>query len=562
MCCIAKVYSSIINSRLQSFLEKNDLLSDEQNGFRSARSCIDHIFALITILRNRKLKGMSTFICFIDYKKAFDSVDRNLLLFKLSKIGITGKVYRAISSLHKNPKSRVILNNYTTEWFNCPVGVKQGDIMSPTLFAIFIDDLVTELKESGCGIKIDDTLLCCLLYADDLVLIAESEGDLQVLLDVVNKWCAKWRLEVNLSKTKVMHVRKANCKRSEFKFKFEGKQVDYAEKYKYLGISINEHLKFEQSVQDLCDSASRALSSIIAKMIKNGGFPLNVYQALYEACICSITDYASEVIGYREYLPVEKVHNRAIRAFLGLNKHAAVPGMRAEIGWMEPRARSQVKMIRMYHRLINMPDNRLTKKVFLWDRSMSEEGNSTWSNEVKSILTRNNLNDIFNINIFDLKSTIDTLKKSLHHKDLTKLKNLCVALPKLRTYNLVTGSDSPKAYLLKPLTFMQKRSLAKLRLGTLQLRIETGRYERPRMAVEDRICEHCPLGKVETEAHFLLECPKHLIQRRALFSKIVCFDEFNSMDEIDKLKYLLNNSDIVKSTAQFIIAAFDNRLVH
>ena len=145
---------------------------------------------------------------------------------------------------------------------------------------------------------------------------------------------------------------------------------------------------------------------------------------------------------------------------------------------------------------------------------------------------------------------------------MTKLKNLCVALPKLRTYNLVTGSDSPKAYLLKPLTFMQKRSLAKLRLGTLQLRIETGRYERPRMAVEDRICEHCPLGKVETEAHFLLECPKHLIQRRALFSKIVCFDEFNSMDEIDKLKYLLNNSDIVKSTAQFIIAAFDNRLVH
>ena len=136
-----------------------------------------------------------------------------------------------------------------------------------------------------------------------------------------------------------------------------------------------------------------------------------------------------------KYFSVEKVHNRAIRAFLGLNKHAAVPGMRAEIGWMEPRARSQVKMIRMYHRLINMPDNRLTKKVFLWDRSMSEEGNSTWSNEVKSILTRNNLNDIFNINIFDLKSTIDTLKKSLHHKDLTKLKNLCVALPKLRTYN-------------------------------------------------------------------------------------------------------------------------------
>ena len=99
MCCIAKIYSSVITARIQTFIEKNDLLADEQNGFRANRSCIDHIFSLVTILRNRKAQGKATFICFIDYKKAFDSVDRNLLLFKLSKIGIVGKVYNAIRSL-------------------------------------------------------------------------------------------------------------------------------------------------------------------------------------------------------------------------------------------------------------------------------------------------------------------------------------------------------------------------------------------------------------------------------------------------------------------------------
>ena len=80
VCCVAKIYSSILNKRLQKYLETNNILVEEQNGFRVGRSCIDHIFVMCTVLRNRKLLGQDTFICFIDYKKAFDSVDRNLLL--------------------------------------------------------------------------------------------------------------------------------------------------------------------------------------------------------------------------------------------------------------------------------------------------------------------------------------------------------------------------------------------------------------------------------------------------------------------------------------------------
>ena len=124
MCCIAKIYSSILNARIKTFLDKNQILVDEQNGFRASRSCIDHIFSLVTILRNRKSMGKQSFLCFIDFKKAFDSVDRTLLLFKLSKIGIVGQIYNAIASLYRNPKSRVILNNLATDWFECPIGVK------------------------------------------------------------------------------------------------------------------------------------------------------------------------------------------------------------------------------------------------------------------------------------------------------------------------------------------------------------------------------------------------------------------------------------------------------
>ena len=83
ICCVAKIYSHILNERLQQYLEEGNLLAEEQNGFRSARSCIDHLFVLITILRNRKSMGKETFLTFIDFKKAFDSVNRDLLFFRL-----------------------------------------------------------------------------------------------------------------------------------------------------------------------------------------------------------------------------------------------------------------------------------------------------------------------------------------------------------------------------------------------------------------------------------------------------------------------------------------------
>ena len=98
LCCVAKIYSSILNRRLQKYLEENQILSEEQNGFRTGRSCIDHIFILCTVLRNRKNMGKDTILCFIDFKKAFDSVDRNLLMFKLSRIGVN--MYIEISFLY------------------------------------------------------------------------------------------------------------------------------------------------------------------------------------------------------------------------------------------------------------------------------------------------------------------------------------------------------------------------------------------------------------------------------------------------------------------------------
>ena len=85
-----KVYAQILNARLEKWIETNNILCDEQNGFRKERSCLDHIYLLHSILSNRKLSKKDTFVCFVDAKKAFDTVDRDCLWYKLLKIGIHG----------------------------------------------------------------------------------------------------------------------------------------------------------------------------------------------------------------------------------------------------------------------------------------------------------------------------------------------------------------------------------------------------------------------------------------------------------------------------------------
>ena len=572
LCCVAKVYSSMINNRLQTFLEHHACLVEEQNGFRSGRSCIDHIFALTTILRNRKALGKDTYLAFIDYKKAFDSVNRNMLFFKLSSIGIRGNIYNAIVSLYSNPKSRVVLNNLETEYFSCPQGVKQGDCLSPTLFAIYINDLAQEIKAANLGICLDsgeandlDLTLSVLLYADDIVCMAESEEQLQSILFIVENWCRKWRLEVNMSKTNILHVRQKKRPQSRFIFLFDMKPVSYCSSYKYLGMNIDENFSFKFSVDSQVQAAERALSAVITKMIKNNGFPLNVYSTLYKSCVNSVSDYISPITGYEENECMLKLHLRAIRAFLGVPKNAPNVGVLSEIGWLMPHFRTRLSMIRLYHRLINMDNQRLTKKIFLWDKTLNDRKLiSTWYSELKSIFHKCDLDLLFNLGVnFDLKFTSKFMEEKLMEMQALELSEKCKQYPKLRTFILFKDFSKDAVFIKKPLHYFNRRLMARLRLGCLPLNIETGRYNIPRIPEDLRVCEACRLSSeqlvVENESHFLFECKSYHHERERWLNSMTIPTNFLSLTNDLKLQIVLNEPLNIKPTAIFIANAMNIR---
>lgn len=112
------MYCNILNSRLSSWEEENSILQDAQNGFRKGRSTVDHLTTLTSIIETRKLKRKPTFAAFIDFRKAYDAFDRSLLFSKLCDLGISRKMYKVLTSLYKDVRCCVRLNNMQTDWFS------------------------------------------------------------------------------------------------------------------------------------------------------------------------------------------------------------------------------------------------------------------------------------------------------------------------------------------------------------------------------------------------------------------------------------------------------------
>lgn len=121
------------------------------------------------------------------------------------RYGISGGFLHSLKSMYREVSCIIKLNDQLTDWFPINNGVKQGYLLSPTLFSLYIENLVDELKSARAGIDINNDHVAALFYADDIVLLAHNEESLQLELD---NWCRTWDISINIFKTKVMHFHK------------------------------------------------------------------------------------------------------------------------------------------------------------------------------------------------------------------------------------------------------------------------------------------------------------------------------------------------------------------
>ena len=224
--CLGKLFTATLNTRLTNFLEDNMLLLENQAGFRSEYSTNDHMFTLKSIIDLYLSSGRRLFCAFVDYRKAFDTVNRTALWKKLLSYNISGKIFRAITNLYKATKSCISHKGKMSSFFYSNVGVRQGENLSPLLFAIFLNDTEDFFRQhnGGTSLKLIEKLdkdsrngefdtflkLFVLMYADDTILLADNEIDMQKLLDSLHAFCEHNKLQLDTDKTKVMGFTRSN----------------------------------------------------------------------------------------------------------------------------------------------------------------------------------------------------------------------------------------------------------------------------------------------------------------------------------------------------------------
>ena len=245
--CFGKLFTAMINSRISSYFEENQIIDSCQAGFRKGFSTTDNLFIIQSLVEIAKGNKNKLFCAFVDFKQAFDTVWRGGLWQKMFDSRINGKCFEIIKNMYSNIKSRISTAEGSTVFFPCQTGVRQGENLSPLLFSVFLNDLRHYLCTNGahgvmCDSDDDENInifikLFVLLFADDAVLFSSTKEGLQTTLNVFNNYCITWKLTVNTNKTKVMifsNGRQAN----NLKFYLNGAELEIVSEYKYLGIFL------------------------------------------------------------------------------------------------------------------------------------------------------------------------------------------------------------------------------------------------------------------------------------------------------------------------------------
>ena len=207
-----KAFTHIINSRLTRWTESNSVLNDAQAGFRKGRSTIDHMFTLYAAIEKHLLKNTKLYVAFIDFKKAYDTVNRDILWMVLYRSGVRGKMLGMIRGIYATVQAACVMSKLgLSDFFECFQGLKQGCILSPILFSMPINELGNEILEKGKhGVPLGpaEIELFLLLFADDLTLLSSTVIGLQNQLNVLQEATQRLGLTVNLDKSKVVVFRK------------------------------------------------------------------------------------------------------------------------------------------------------------------------------------------------------------------------------------------------------------------------------------------------------------------------------------------------------------------
>ena len=500
-------------------------------------------------------KGQKIFSCFVDFRKAFDSVPRDILFTKLANIGINGKFFNILKSLYENDVCRIKLDNGISNTFLATQGVKQGCILSPLLFNIFMADLPDRLSNDSCKpVKVDElNKISCIIWADDIVLLSETEEGLQCMFNNLSKYTKENRMEINADKTKGMIFNKSG-KFFRRSFTFDNELIFTTNSYKYLGFIVTPSGEITSGLKDLKDRALRAYYKLKKKMGNYFRLHPNITLHLFDTLIKPILLYNSDFWGCLKVPvnnPIENVHMRFCKDLLGVQRQTSNIGVLLELGRMPIMNYGKKNCIKNWGRIHVI---QRANEMVIRSHLNSIENQLKWSLSVSDCLNRMGIGGR-DINRFVHISATRRMGDIFHQEAFAEINR---DGSKLRTYAKIKQEQGIENYLSSITNVERRTTLCKIRLSNHDLMIEKGRHLK--LEINQRICPFCPGNLLEDEYHFLLKCKTFSLFRNELFLRAkYFFPGFEYFHKEQHLKTLLSDGNVVNITGIYLQKSLELR---
>ena len=438
------------------------------------------------------------------------------------------------------------------------MGLLQGEILSPILFSLFLNDIEMCFQENpNEGISIDQLSIYLLLFADDAVIMSETaEGLLQVLLNQLELYCCKWNLIVNVDKTKVLIFRKGRLQRN-MHFTYAGTDIEIVSEFNYLGLVFSCGAAFAKATNMLSSKAVKAMNGLFAN-VKYIDVPVKTMFNLFDSLVAPILNYACEIWGCTRAENCERIHRKFCKWVLNVKINTNNYAIYGETGRFPLYIERHVRMIKYWFKISDVNNKNCilsTTYAKLLDAIQNDPNSSNWLSHIKSILDRSGFHEVWlyraSVNI---KQFIPTLRQRLRDIFINEWREGIMLHSSLFLYREFKTTFELATYFQKVESPKLRKFLSKIRLSSHNLNIEEGRYRNE--ARPQRICNLCDKRDIEDEFHFIIVCPIYS-NIRSKFIKKYFFQRPSMFKFIELMQS--NNVNVLRKLAKYIIQAFELR---
>ena len=361
--CVCKVMERLVTSRLNWFLETNNLLSPHQCGFRTKRSTTDQLVRLESLIRESYLNKKHLVAIFFDLEKAFETTWKHGILNNLQNMGLKGHLPKFVKNFLEDRQFQVQVGTSLSDSLEQEEGVPQGSVLSPILFNIQINSITNTLKEhTDCSLYVDDFVICCQGAKPALI-----ERKLNLQLKTLEGWADKNGFKFSPKKTIAVHFHKKRGAQYEPDLRINNQRILFKTEANFLGLTFDQKLNFLPHIKKLkkkCQSAMNILKSISGT---EWGAEKSTMLNLYRALIRSKLDYGSIVYGSTcpSYLKIlDPIHNQGLRLCLGAFQTSPVESLYVSTGEPSLQDRRDKLTLQYGTKLCSHPENPTFKTVF------------------------------------------------------------------------------------------------------------------------------------------------------------------------------------------------------